>query len=112
MTDLAEIAPFDPSLPDLITDPYPIFARIREGDPFHWSKLGYWVVSRYDHVREVLMNRKDFGTGDFAQNLKLLDVGARFHHVCGVRTWTYGTDAPYRSHQQMLAAGLAAGKGD
>lgn len=71
MTDTAEIAPFDPSLPALITDPYPIFADIRENDPFHWSKLGYWVVSRYDHVREVLMNRKDFGTGDFAENLKL-----------------------------------------
>ena len=71
MTDTAEIAPFDPSLPALITDPYPIFADIRENDPFHWSKLGYWVVSRYDHVRDVLMNRKDFGTGDFAENLKL-----------------------------------------
>ena len=71
MTDTAEIAPFDPSLPALITDPYPICADIRENDPFHWSKLGYWVVSRYDHVREVLMNRKDFGTGDFAENLKL-----------------------------------------
>ena len=71
MTAIAEIAPFDPSLPELITDPYPIFAEIRERDPFHWSKLGYWVVSRYDHVRDVLMNRKDFGTGDFAENLKL-----------------------------------------
>lgn len=71
MTDVAELAPFDPSLPELIVDPYPIFAQIREGDPFHWSKPGYWVVSRYDHVREVLMNRKDFGTGDFVQNLKL-----------------------------------------
>ena len=71
MTAIAEIAPFDPSLPELITDPSPIFAEIRERDPFHWSKLGYWVVSRYDHVRDVLMNRKDFGTGDFSENLKL-----------------------------------------
>lgn len=77
MTASAEIAPFDPSLPELITDPYPIFAKIRENDPFHWSKLGYWVVSRYDHVRDVLMNRKDFGTGDFSENLKLF-YGADF----------------------------------
>jgi cytochrome P450 len=68
---VAVVEPFDPSLPELITDPYPIFAEIREKDPFHWSKFGYWVVSRYDHVREVLMNRKDFGTGDFIANLKL-----------------------------------------
>jgi len=71
MTMVAEIEPFDPSIPELITDPYPIFAQLRENDPFHWSKFGYWVVSRYDHVREVLMNRKDFGTGDFSNNLKL-----------------------------------------
>ncbi|MES2494495.1 MAG: cytochrome P450 [Pseudomonadota bacterium] len=71
MDAVADIEPFDPSIPELITDPYPIFARIREQDPFHWSKFGYWVVSRYDHVREVLMNRKDFGTGDFVNNLKL-----------------------------------------
>lgn len=71
MASIVEVEPFDPSLPELISDPYPIFAHIRENDPFHWSKYGYWVVSRYDHVREVLMNRKDFGTGDFANNLKL-----------------------------------------
>lgn len=63
------IASFDPMAPELITDPYPTFAALRENDPFHWSGTGYWVVSRYDHVREVLMNRKDFGTGDFERNL-------------------------------------------
>jgi cytochrome P450 len=71
MTGVAQLEPFDPAHPDLITDPYPMFAHIRESDPFHRSKPGYWVVSRYDHVREVLMNRKDFGTGDFVENLKL-----------------------------------------
>lgn len=71
MTMVAGVDPFDPSAPDLIADPYPVFARMREDDPFHWSRFDYWVVSRYDHVREVLMNRRDFGTGDFANNLKL-----------------------------------------
>lgn len=71
MATLVEVQPFDPSVPELFADPYPAFAAIRENDPFHWSKFGYWVVSRYDHVREVLMNRKDFGTGDFVANLKL-----------------------------------------
>ncbi|WP_404366293.1 cytochrome P450 [Sphingomonas sp. MMS24-J45] len=71
MTDVAEITPFDPSLPELITDPYPLFGRIRENDPFHRALPGYWVVSRHEHVRDVLMNRKDFGTGDFSENLKL-----------------------------------------
>jgi cytochrome P450 len=71
MATAVTIEPFDPSAPELIADPYPEFARIREADPFHWSKFGYWVVSRHEDVRGVLMNRTDFGTGDFENNLKL-----------------------------------------
>lgn len=71
MPTTAALEPFDPSVPELITDPYPAFARLRVAEPFHRSSYGYWVVSRYDDVREVLMNRKDFGTGDFANNLRM-----------------------------------------
>lgn len=67
----AAIPPLDTSDPALIPDPWPTFTTLRERDPFHWSKYGYWVVSRHEHVRDVLMNRKDFGTGDFAANLRL-----------------------------------------
>ncbi|QIG54760.1 cytochrome P450 [Altererythrobacter sp. BO-6] len=52
-------------------DPYPAFAELREHDPLHRSDLGYWVVSRYDDVRGVLMNRDDFGQGDFVENIRL-----------------------------------------
>ncbi|WP_371433516.1 cytochrome P450 [Novosphingobium sp.] len=67
----AAIPPLDTSDPALIPDPWPTFTALRERDPFHWSKYGYWVVSRHEHVRDVLMNRTDFGTGDFAANLRL-----------------------------------------
>lgn len=71
MDATAAIEPLDTSDPALIPDPWPTFSALRERDPFHWSKYGYWVVSRHEHVRDVLMNRKDFGTGDFAANLRL-----------------------------------------
>jgi cytochrome P450 len=71
MDPAAAIEPLDTSDPALIPDPWPTFNTLREFDPFHWSKYGYWVVSRHEHVRDVLMNRKDFGTGDFAANLRL-----------------------------------------
>lgn len=71
MDAIAAIEPLDTSDPALIPDPWPTFTALRERDPFHWSKYGYWVVSRHEHVRDVLMNRKDFGTGDFAANLRL-----------------------------------------
>lgn len=62
---------FDPNDPDLVADPYPAFRALREGDPIHWSPLGYWVASRYDDVRRVLMDRSGFGQGDFISNIRM-----------------------------------------
>jgi cytochrome P450 len=45
---------FDPRDPDLRTDPYPIYQRLRETDPIHQSKFGYTVLSRYADVDAVL----------------------------------------------------------
>ncbi len=50
MATAIAIEPFDSSDPALIPDPYPVFTRLREEEPFHWSKYGYWVVSRHAHV--------------------------------------------------------------
>lgn len=52
-------------------DPYPTFANLRENDPMHRSDLGYWVVSRHEDVRSVLMDRDAFGQGDFVENIRL-----------------------------------------
>ncbi|WP_337190965.1 cytochrome P450 [Qipengyuania algicida] len=65
------IAPFAPDAPELHRDPYPVFADIRERDPLHRAEFGYWVVSRHEDVRGVLMNREDFGQGDFTENVRL-----------------------------------------
>lgn len=62
---------FDPGAPELLADPYPVFRRLRETDPVHWSELGYWVASRYDDVRGVLMDRTGFGQGDFIRNIQM-----------------------------------------
>jgi len=62
---------FDPADPALITDPYPVFAALREQDPVHWTDHGYWVATRYDDVRAVIMDRARFGQGDFVANIQL-----------------------------------------
>lgn len=62
---------FDPADPALITDPYPVFGRLREEDPVHWSDHGYWVASRHADVRATLMDRDRFGQGDFVRNIQL-----------------------------------------
>lgn len=62
----------DPHDKGLLADPYPVFNRLRETDPVHWSDLGYWVVSRYDDIRSVVMDRVNFGQGDFVRNIQRL----------------------------------------
>ena len=39
--------------PSHVADPYPFYAELREGGPAP-SKIGAWVVSRYDHVQAIL----------------------------------------------------------
>jgi len=77
---MAEAAPerwlrdfaMDPNDPELLADPYPAFALLRKQDPVHWSGHGYWVVTRYDDVRAIVMDRQNFGQGDFERNIRLL----------------------------------------
>ena len=46
---------YNPSLPEVRGDPYPLYKRLREEDPVHWSEiLDAWVVTRYDDVVAVL----------------------------------------------------------
>ena len=46
---------YDPRRPEVIANPFPIFAELRERDPVHWSDaLGGWVLTRYRDVRQVL----------------------------------------------------------
>ena len=70
MTDV-HASRFSPDDIALKADPYPAFARLREDDPIHRAEHGYWVVSRHEDVRAVLMNRDDFGQGDFVENIQL-----------------------------------------
>ncbi|GLR46664.1 cytochrome P450 [Sphingomonas astaxanthinifaciens] len=62
----------DPSDCRLLAEPHPVFNHLREADPVHWSDHGYWVVSRYEDVRAVVMDRVNFGQGDFVRNIQLL----------------------------------------
>jgi cytochrome P450 len=41
--------------PDVLADPYPLYARLREESPVLWDRfLHAWVLTRYDDVVEVL----------------------------------------------------------
>ena len=61
---------FDSSLAG-VTDPYPLYARLRAEDPIHRTPHGLWVLTRYADVAAILRDprfgregfERHFGTG-------------------------------------------------
>ena len=50
---------FRPDAPQFLSDPFPAYRRLRGEDPVHWSpRLKSWVLTRYDDVRQVLLDRE------------------------------------------------------
>lgn len=50
---------YDPALPEARSDPFPLYKRLREEDPVHWSEaLDAWVLTRYDDVVAVLRDSR------------------------------------------------------
>jgi len=50
---------FRPEDPAFIADPFPLYRRLRDDDPVHWSpRLRAWVLTRYDDCRRVLLDKE------------------------------------------------------
>ncbi|HUN69582.1 MAG TPA: cytochrome P450 [Burkholderiales bacterium] len=50
---------FRPDAPEFLRDPFPLFRRMREEDPVHWSpRLKSWVLTRYDDVKAVCLDKE------------------------------------------------------
>tara|TARA_R110000772_G_scaffold96694_1_gene195481 strand:+ start:31986 stop:33242 length:1257 start_codon:yes stop_codon:yes gene_type:complete len=62
---------FDPTDPAIIADPHSAFDRLRATTPFAWSEAGFWIATRHDDIRSVVIDRKNFGQGDFTRNIQL-----------------------------------------
>ena len=56
VTDTIDWHPEDPAT---LADPYPLFSRMRDHDPCHWSpRLRSWVLTRYDDVKAVCLDKE------------------------------------------------------
>jgi len=47
---------------DFECDPVPTLNRLRAEDPVHWSRHGFWFLTRYDDVVAVLQDTKRFSS--------------------------------------------------
>jgi cytochrome P450 len=54
LSGTADAPLYDPSSEAVRRDPFPLYARLQDEDPVHWSAaLRTWIVTRHDDVRQV-----------------------------------------------------------
>jgi hypothetical protein len=50
---------YRPNDPTVLADPFPLFQRMRDEEPAHWSPaLKSWVLTRYDDVKRVCLDSR------------------------------------------------------
>ncbi|HUJ87201.1 MAG TPA: cytochrome P450 [Burkholderiales bacterium] len=50
---------YRPDDPAFLADPFPLYERMQDEDPTHWSaRLKAWVLTRYDDVKRVCLDRE------------------------------------------------------
>jgi cytochrome P450 len=48
---------YKPNDPEVLANPFPLYQRLRDEDPAHWSpRLKAWVLTRYDDVKRVCLD--------------------------------------------------------
>ena len=48
---------YRPDDPAFVADPFPLYRRLRDEDPAHWSpRLKAWVLTRYEDVKAVCLD--------------------------------------------------------
>jgi cytochrome P450 len=55
---MPETAYFDPRDPRFVTDPYPLYAELRERAPIHRNPLGFRVFMRHGDAQAILKDRR------------------------------------------------------
>ncbi len=90
--DLTERPVFDPFDPTWASDPFPLYAELRERAPIHRNEMGFWVVARHADCLAVLRDRRASSDG---QNIALERLPE------GFRQMPDGTDGVDEAMQAM-----------
>ena len=99
---------YKPNDPAVLADPFPLYARMRDQDPAHWSpRLKAWVLTRYEDVKRVCLDtagmssdrlRPFFATLPPAEARKVAEL------VRYLTLWMVFRDPPEHTRLRRLAA--------
>lgn len=61
---------YDPLEPSTVRDPYPVLTRMRnEGPVFYLPELDHYIVTRYDDIERVLLDRDTWSAANASSPL-------------------------------------------
>jgi pimeloyl-[acyl-carrier protein] synthase len=72
----SETLAFNPFLPEVHEDPYPLYHQLRAADPVHRSPLGFWVLTRHSDVLAVLRDPRMSRDPRRSERMELLRLSA------------------------------------
>jgi cytochrome P450 len=107
-TRQAELTPFNPWNPELLIDPYPIYALYRENDPIHWGTAtnpelpGSWYLFRYEDNSKVLLDAATFASNPGSVGKEEV-VPPAFNPVAHIfHRWLGAQDPPSHNRQRAI----------
>jgi cytochrome P450 len=108
MSHPASAIDWHPEAPAMLADPYPVFTRMRDEDPCHWSpRLRSWVLTRYGDVKAMCLDREGvssdrlqpfFSTLRGAESSRITDI------IRYLSVWMVFKDPPEHTRLRRLTS--------
>jgi cytochrome P450 len=99
---------YRPNDPAVLSDPFPLYARMREEDPAHWSPvLKAWVLTRYDDVKRVCLDTAGMSSDrlrPFFATLPPAEAARVAELMRYLTLWMVFRDPPQHTRLRRLAA--------
>src|SRR5436853_1622954 len=99
---------YRPNDPAFLADPFPIFQRMRDEEPAHWSPhLKAWVLTRYDDVKRVCLDAERMSSDRLRPFFTSLPSpeAARMAELIRILTlWMVFRDPPVHTRLRRLAS--------
>jgi cytochrome P450 len=98
---------YRPSDPSVLADPFPLYRRLRDEDPAHWSAgLKAWVLTRYDDVKRVCLDpgMSSDRLRPFFRALPSIEAERMTELIRILTLWMVFRDPPEHSRLRRLAS--------
>ncbi len=98
---------YRPSDPAVLADPFPLYRRMQDEDPVHWSpRLKGWVLTRYDDVKRVCLDTESWSSDrlrPFFASLPGAEAGRMSELIRILTLWMVFRDPPEHTRLRRLA---------